>query len=129
MRGTAKKMVIYGADPADMKLSDFRDLGVSITDSDLQGAYKKFGDKTTGRNVNVSSNASLLKEQAGVISGTVKHFLMQSADEIWAAYLLVDPNDIIPGIMEKDGINTVVGEFLRSELRAYQASLVIKMAA
>lgn len=131
-QGSKLKLVIYNADRTDLGLKEFRDLGVEVSQEGLDGAFRTFGEKANGRNVNASTNADLLKEQLISLSGLkLKHLLIQDESEIWAAYLraITDPDQTIPGLDGSQGYDRVVGEFLRSELRRYQANLVIIVAA
>ncbi|MBI3313127.1 MAG: hypothetical protein HYZ83_02695 [Candidatus Omnitrophica bacterium] len=131
-QGSKLKLVIHSADRTDLELKEFRDLGVEVTQGGLEKAFGAFGEKFNGRNVNASTKAEFLKKQLASLSGLkLKHILVQDESEIWAAYLraITNPDQPVPGLADSHGYYEVVGEFLRSELRSYQASLVIEMAA
>lgn len=131
-KGSQLRLVIYGSDKQDLSLKEFRDLGIKESTGSLAQAYELFGEKISGRNVNVSMEAELLKRQIGELTGvSLQYLLAQNETEIWAAYLraITNPSQPVPGLDNSKGYYEVVGEFLRSELRAYQANLVVQMAA
>ena len=57
--------------------------------------------------------------------------LLHDTREVWAAYIyaLTDSENPLPGMGNPQGYYEVTGEFLRSELRQYQESLVVAVAA
>ncbi|MDD5217665.1 MAG: glycosyltransferase [Candidatus Omnitrophica bacterium] len=129
----AQKIIIYGADDlGDDRLAVFRKLGIVVTDASLQDAFSIYGDDANRRNVNVSNQPELLLEGLSKVSAEkLKNVLMQDESEIWAAYLraITDPSLPVPGMDDSQGYYRVVGEFLRSELRRFQAGLAIALSA
>lgn len=124
------RFVVYGADMLD---KDFRDLkNVRLTASDFNDAYKLFREKSKNRkSILVSANRSELRKQIpSLVQKRIDPFLLLKPDDTYAALLYAITDNPIPGIArDNEGFNTVIGEFLRSEIRQYQANLVVQMAA
>lgn len=131
-KGSRLKLIIYGADSSDLSLRELGAQGVKISPMDFKAAYGLYGEKQNGRNVNVSTNADELRRQLGEIPGAgMNHVLAQEQGDIWAAYLraIIDPSQPIQGMDNSEGYYKVSGDFLRSQLQKYQASLVILASA
>lgn len=131
-RGSQLKLIIYEAEMTDLGLEELRGLGVVTSTQVFKDAYGQYGDKRNHRNVNVSPNADVLRRQLGEISRfDINHVLTVEESDIWAAYVraIIDPAQTIPGLDNSEGFYRVTAEFMRSELRKYQASLVILASA
>jgi glycosyltransferase involved in cell wall biosynthesis len=125
--------VVYGIAAEDLTRGVWRELrsvGVKTLQEGLNVAYQRYGkkqidEKSLKHNVHFATAATRLKEQA---EDDILPFLSIGLD-LPAALLLARSGGRMNGIQKKDGVYSVFDHALIKQLRAYQAQLVIAIAA